>query len=117
MKLGCRRKKIERMREEIGWGGRIRTSTVCINSAASCQLDHAPTEAGRIFQYEAAGLRNAKPLFVAGDFGRLDLGGEFGAIGQFAERGEKARDLDSGVVVNDADAEHAAVFFDAETLG
>src|SRR6266849_3811310 len=25
-----------------GWGGRIRTSTVCINSAASYQLDHAP---------------------------------------------------------------------------
>jgi len=25
-----------------GWGGRIRTSTFCINSAASYQLDHAP---------------------------------------------------------------------------
>lgn len=25
-----------------GWGGWIRTNTVCINSAASYQLDHAP---------------------------------------------------------------------------
>jgi hypothetical protein len=28
-----------------GWGGWIRTTTVCINSAASYQLDHAPKEA------------------------------------------------------------------------
>ena len=28
-----------------GWGGWIRTTTVCINSAASYQLDHAPVEA------------------------------------------------------------------------
>ena len=27
---------------KYGWGGRIRTSTVCINSAASYRLDHAP---------------------------------------------------------------------------
>jgi hypothetical protein len=26
----------------VGWGGWIRTTTVCINSAASYQLDHAP---------------------------------------------------------------------------
>ena len=29
-------------REEIGWGGRIRTSTVLINSEVSYRLDHAP---------------------------------------------------------------------------
>src|SRR5487761_1382665 len=28
---------------KTGWGGWIRTNTVCINSAASYQLDHAPT--------------------------------------------------------------------------
>ena len=28
---------------DFGWGGRIRTSTVCINSAVSYRLDHAPT--------------------------------------------------------------------------
>jgi hypothetical protein len=28
--------------EEIGWGGRIRTSTVLINSEVSYRLDHAP---------------------------------------------------------------------------
>jgi hypothetical protein len=27
---------------EIGWGGRIRTSTVLINSEVSYRLDHAP---------------------------------------------------------------------------
>ncbi len=27
---------------EIGWGGRIRTFTVLINSEVSYQLDHAP---------------------------------------------------------------------------
>src|ERR1700722_9216016 len=27
-----------------GWGGWIRTTTVCINSAASYQLDHAPSK-------------------------------------------------------------------------
>jgi hypothetical protein len=30
----------------IGWGGRIRTSTVLINSEVSYRLDHAPTRAG-----------------------------------------------------------------------
>ena len=30
------------LREEIGWGGRIRTSTVLINSEVSYRLDHAP---------------------------------------------------------------------------
>jgi hypothetical protein len=34
----CRRKK----GEKIGWGGRIRTFTVLINSEVSYQLDHAP---------------------------------------------------------------------------
>ena len=29
---------------EIGWGGRIRTFTVLINSEVSYQLDHAPAE-------------------------------------------------------------------------
>jgi hypothetical protein len=29
-------------REKIGWGGRIRTFTVLINSEVSYQLDHAP---------------------------------------------------------------------------
>jgi hypothetical protein len=29
-------------RVEIGWGGRIRTSTVLINSEVSYRLDHAP---------------------------------------------------------------------------
>jgi hypothetical protein len=28
--------------EKIGWGGRIRTFTVLINSEVSYQLDHAP---------------------------------------------------------------------------
>src|SRR5437867_6171230 len=28
--------------EEIGWGGRIRTSTILINSEVSYRLDHAP---------------------------------------------------------------------------
>ena len=31
----------------IGWGGRIRTYTVRINSAVSYQLDHAPADAKR----------------------------------------------------------------------
>ena len=30
------------MKERIGWGGRIRTFTVLINSEVSYQLDHAP---------------------------------------------------------------------------
>ena len=30
------------MAEKIGWGGRIRTFTVLINSEVSYQLDHAP---------------------------------------------------------------------------
>ena len=30
--------------EEVGWGGRIRTFTVLINSEVSYQLDHAPAE-------------------------------------------------------------------------
>ena len=30
------------MSGEIGWGGRIRTFTVLINSEVSYQLDHAP---------------------------------------------------------------------------
>jgi hypothetical protein len=29
-------------KEKIGWGGRIRTFTVLINSEVSYQLDHAP---------------------------------------------------------------------------
>jgi hypothetical protein len=29
---------------EVGWGGRIRTFTVLINSEVSYQLDHAPAE-------------------------------------------------------------------------
>ncbi len=37
----------------LGWGGRIRTSTVCINSAASYQLDHAP--AARLFYLDVNG--------------------------------------------------------------
>jgi hypothetical protein len=28
--------------EKVGWGGRIRTFTVLINSEVSYQLDHAP---------------------------------------------------------------------------
>ncbi len=32
----------EGLRREIGWGGRIRTFTVLINSEVSYQLDHAP---------------------------------------------------------------------------
>jgi hypothetical protein len=31
-----------RNKKEIGWGGRIRTFTVLINSEVSYQLDHAP---------------------------------------------------------------------------
>ena len=31
-------------RGEIGWGGRIRTSTVLINSEVSYRLDHAPAD-------------------------------------------------------------------------
>ena len=46
----------------IGWPGRIRTSTVCINSAASCQLDHGPAVALEILQYR--GLQ---------EVGRLDI--------------------------------------------
>jgi hypothetical protein len=30
--------------QEIGWGGRIRTSTVLINSEVSYRLDHAPAD-------------------------------------------------------------------------
>ena len=30
------------LEREIGWGGRIRTFTVLINSEVSYQLDHAP---------------------------------------------------------------------------
>jgi hypothetical protein len=32
----------EIFKERIGWGGRIRTFTVLINSEVSYQLDHAP---------------------------------------------------------------------------
>src|ERR1700719_251978 len=32
------------LRGEIGWGGRIRTFTVLINSEVSYQLDHAPED-------------------------------------------------------------------------
>jgi hypothetical protein len=32
----------EVLKERIGWGGRIRTFTVLINSEVSYQLDHAP---------------------------------------------------------------------------
>ena len=31
-------------RQKIGWGGRIRTYTIRINSAVSYRLDHAPAE-------------------------------------------------------------------------
>jgi hypothetical protein len=34
--------KGERKAQKIGWGGRIRTFTVLINSEVSYQLDHAP---------------------------------------------------------------------------
>src|SRR5262249_7598328 len=40
------------VRMGLGWGGRIRTSTVCINSAASYQLDHAPAGYGNILQHK-----------------------------------------------------------------
>ncbi len=30
------------LKGEVGWGGRIRTFTVLINSEVSYQLDHAP---------------------------------------------------------------------------
>ena len=33
--------------ERFGWGGRIRTFTVLINSEVSYQLDHAPAGAAR----------------------------------------------------------------------
>jgi hypothetical protein len=32
------------LEEKFGWGGRIRTFTVLINSEVSYQLDHAPAE-------------------------------------------------------------------------
>src|SRR4029077_2016081 len=32
--------------QQIGWGGRIRTSTVLINSEVSYRLDHAPAADG-----------------------------------------------------------------------
>ena len=38
----------QRAKRGNGWGGRIRTSTVCINSAASYRLDHAPVAASNI---------------------------------------------------------------------
>jgi hypothetical protein len=34
--------KLDLVTEKIGWGGRIRTFTVLINSEVSYQLDHAP---------------------------------------------------------------------------
>ena len=41
---GTRRQRISL--KEIGWGGRIRTSTVLINSEVSYRLDHAPAAYG-----------------------------------------------------------------------
>ena len=40
---------------KIGWGGRIRTFTVLINSEVSYQLDHAPTRCKlrRLATYDA----------------------------------------------------------------
>jgi hypothetical protein len=32
----------QRNKKEIGWGGRIRTFTILINSEVSYRLDHAP---------------------------------------------------------------------------
>ena len=53
-KLDCRRRRTEQIAavrrrnslEKIGWGGRIRTFTVHINSVVSYQLDHAPVVFG-----------------------------------------------------------------------
>ncbi len=36
------REGAEGILEEIGWGGRIRTFTILINSEVSYRLDHAP---------------------------------------------------------------------------
>jgi hypothetical protein len=49
-----------RAKREIGWGGRIRTFTVLINSEVSYQLDHAP--AGQ----RARGKRRAKGCQLRG---------------------------------------------------
>ena len=35
---------------KIGWGGRIRTFTVLINSEVSYQLDHAPAGVARLLR-------------------------------------------------------------------
>ena len=43
---------------KFGWGGRIRTFTVLINSEVSYQLDHAPAELCHASQYDA----HRKPL-------------------------------------------------------
>lgn len=48
-KLACQLSGTKRQRtylKEIGWGGRIRTSTVLINSEVSYRLDHAPAAYG-----------------------------------------------------------------------
>jgi hypothetical protein len=34
------------LKGKIGWGGRIRTSTILINSEVSYRLDHAPAAFG-----------------------------------------------------------------------
>jgi hypothetical protein len=39
----------------FGWGGRIRTYTIRINSAVSYRLDHAPAESKRPFRPTGAG--------------------------------------------------------------
>ncbi len=45
-------------RRKIGWGGRIRTFTVLINSEVSYQLDHAPAE-GNCFEKHAGNAGKA----------------------------------------------------------
>jgi hypothetical protein len=46
--------------ERIGWGGRIRTFTVLINSEVSYQLDHAPAVIGGCFKKREAGGVSAR---------------------------------------------------------
>jgi hypothetical protein len=57
------------LRGKIGWGGRIRTFTILINSEVSYRLDHAPavlcetargkSEAGR-FRCESSGMHELR---------------------------------------------------------
>jgi hypothetical protein len=71
------------LERKIGWGGRIRTFTILINSEVSYRLDHAPAGVGRVAAVETT---SGKIDFVAKgatkDASKIACGGISGNAGR-----------------------------------